>query len=325
MDILTRTFEKNRYITRKIYGCFIQSFKPALKTIKWLLSLMIPISLGVKLLEFAGILVILAEYTAPFVKMLGLRGESALVLLSGAFLNIYSAIAVIETINFSAREICIMALMTLIAHNLIIETAVQKKTGSKAWWMVLLRIGTAIMAAIFLNWALPDNSIIQQAKAQLSSLSFADTMLQWGIETLKLVGKIIFIIFTLNFLQRILDEFSITIWLSKLMSPILRFFGLPVQASFMWLIANIIGLAWGSSVLIEQTEQGKITKKEADILNHHIAISHSLLEDTLLYAAIGVPVIWITFPRLAFAFIVVWLYRLFYIKQNTVNKINNIN
>lgn len=313
MNILVRTF------ALKIYECLIQSYKPALKTIKWLLTLMIPISLGVKLLEFAGILLILAEYTAPLVKMLGLRGEAALVLLSGGFLNIYSAIAVIETISFSAREICIMALMTLIAHNLIIESAVQRKTGSTAWWMVTLRITTAIVAAIFLNLVLPGDSVVHQAKNTVAlNYTFPETMLNWAIDTFWLVVKIIIIIYTLNFLQRILDEFSITLWLSRLMSPLLRLFGLPAQASFMWLIANVIGLAWGSSVLIEQTEKGRITKKEADILNHHIAISHSLLEDTLLFAAIGVPIIWITFPRLFLAFIVVWIYRLFFIKHHTI-------
>ncbi|HEX2934208.1 MAG TPA: nucleoside recognition protein [Bacteroidales bacterium] len=317
MNILTRTFEQ-KHIARKVYECFIQSYKPALKTIQWLLTLMIPISLGVKLLEFAGVLLILAEYTAPLVKMLGLRGEAALVLLSGGFLNIYSAIAVIETISFSAREICIMALMTLIAHNLIIESAVQRKTGSTAWWMVTLRIATAIVAAIFLNMVLPGDSVVHQAKAEVvATHTFSETMLSWAIDTFWLVVKIIIIIYALNFLQRILDEFSITLWLSRLMSPLLRLFGLPAQASFMWLIANVIGLAWGSSVLIEQTEKGKITKKQADILNHHIAISHSLLEDTLLFAAIGVPVIWITFPRLFLAFVVVWIYRLFFIKHNS--------
>ncbi len=316
MNILTRTFEQKKNIARKVYECFIQSYKPALKTIKWLLSLMIPISLGVKLLEFAGVLLILAEYTAPLVKMLGLRGEAALVLLSGGFLNIYSAIAVIETISFSAREICIMALMTLIAHNLIIESAVQRKTGSTAWWMVTLRITIAIVAAIFLNMVLPGDSVVHEAKTMVvATHTFSETMLNWAIDTFWLVVKIIIIIYALNFLQRILDEFSITLWLSRLMSPLLRLFGLPAQASFMWLIANIIGLAWGSSVLIEQTETGKITKKEADILNHHIAISHSLLEDTLLFAAIGVPIIWITFPRLFLAFVVVWIYRLFFIKH----------
>lgn len=317
MNILAST--QSKYIARKIYECFIQSYKPAIKTIKWLLKLMIPISLGVKLLEFAGVLLILAEYTAPFVKMLGLRGEAALVLLSGGFLNIYSAIAVIETINFSAREICIMALMTLIAHNLIIESAVQRKTGSIAWWMVVLRITTAIVAAVFLNMILPMDAVVHHAKTVVGiTYTFPETMLNWAIDTFWLVVKIIIIIYALNFLQRILDEFSITLWLSRLMSPLLRLFGLPAQASFMWLIANVIGLAWGSSVLIEQTEKGKITKKEADILNHHIAISHSLLEDTLLFAAIGVPIIWITFPRLALAFAVVWIYRLFFIKHNTI-------
>jgi hypothetical protein len=137
------------------------------------------------------------------------------------------------------------------------------------------------------------------------------------IDTLKLVLKIIVIIYLLNVLQRIMDEFSITKLLSNFMSPFLRFFGLPVQASFMWLIANIIGLAWGSSVLIDQSEKGKITKREADILNHHIAISHSLLEDTLLFVAIGVSVFWITIPRLVLAFIVVWIYRFFTDKKKS--------
>jgi hypothetical protein len=315
---LIESVEGRKSVIHRIYNCFTQSIKPALKTIRWLLSLMIPISFGVMLLEYSGILKILAEYTAPFVKMLGLRGEAALVLLSGGLLNIYSAIAVIESIDFSMREITIMALMSLIAHNLIVETAVQKKTGSSGLWILLLRISMAIVGGMLLNWLLPANSVVQHAKiVDAVSGSFAEIFNTWIWSTLKLIIKVIVIIFALNFLQRLLDEFSITVYLSKLMSPILRLFGLPVQASFMWLIANIIGLAWGSGVLIEQTEQGKISKKEADILNQHIAISHSLLEDTLLFVAIGVSAFWITFPRLFLALIVVWFHRLVFLKYKS--------
>jgi hypothetical protein len=311
MGILTGDSYQFKSIYQRVYLCFSGSFKPALKTIRWLLSLMIPISFAVMLLDYSGILFLLAQYTAPFVKLLGLRGEAALVLLSGGLLNIYSAVAVIETINFTSREICIMAVMCLIAHNLIIETAVQKKTGSSAVRMVVLRIGAAITGGMLLNLLLPtDNTVIvSKVLQQAESLPFLKLLENWGIDTLKLVLKIICIIYLLNFLQRILDEFSITIFLSKLMTPVLRFFGLPLQSAFMWLIANIIGLAWGSSILIEQTEQGKITKEEADLLNHHIAISHSLLEDTLLFVAIGASVFWITIPRLGLAFIAVWVYR----------------
>jgi hypothetical protein len=95
----------------------------------------------------------------------------------------------------------------------------------------------------------------------------------------------------------------------------MKLFGLPLQSSFMWLVANVVGLAWGSAILIEYVKSGKVNKYEANLLNHHIAVSHSLLEDTLLFVAIGVNVLWITFPRLFLAIAVVWGVRLFFRKK----------
>lgn len=56
--------------------------------------------------------------------------------------------------------------------------------------------------------------------------------------------------------------------------------------------------------------QGKLTGTEADLLNYHLAISHSQLEDPLLFAVLGLPVVWLIVPRILLAFIVVWLKRL---------------
>ncbi len=277
---------------------------------------MIPVSFAVMLLDYSGFLFWFAGYTGPIARLLGLRGESILVLLSSGLLNIYSAVATIQSLTFTPREITILALMCLIAHNLIVETTVQKKTGSSALWMVTLRIGVALIGGFLLNLILPGKStaVVSQALVHVQ-LPFMKVFYPWILSTLWLIAKAIMIIIGLNFLQRVMDEFSITTWLSKLMSPVLKLFGLPVQASFMWLIANIIGLAWGSAILIEQAEQGKISKSEANLLNHHIAISHSLLEDTLLFVAIGVSAIWIIFPRLLLALITVWIYRLFFINE----------
>jgi hypothetical protein len=94
--------------------------------------------------------------------------------------------------------------------------------------------------------------------------------------------------------------------LSKGLRPLMKLFGLPLQSSFMWLVANVVGLAWGSAILIEYVKSGKINKYEANLLNHHVAVSHSLLEDTLLFVAIGVNIFWITLPRFIGAIIVVW-------------------
>ena len=47
-----------------------------------------------------------------------------------------------------------------------------------------------------------------------------------------------------------------------------------------------------------------------ELLNRSIAICHSLLEDTLLFVAIGAWALWITMPRLVLAAAAVWGYRL---------------
>jgi hypothetical protein len=76
-------------------------------------------------------------------------------------------------------------------------------------------------------------------------------------------------------------------------------------------VANIIGLTYGSAILIEQVQEGKLRLQDARMLNNHLAISHSLLEDTALFVVLGVPVFWITVPRVALAILVVWSIRLF--------------
>jgi hypothetical protein len=111
------------------------------------------------------------------------------------------------------------------------------------------------------------------------------------------------------FVQKILDEFGIMEVLSKAFKPLMKPMGLPDRTSFQWIIANTVGLAYGSAIMIEQVDSGNLPIEDANLLNHHIAISHSLLEDTLLFVAIGVSAPWIIFPRIALAMVSVWEYK----------------
>ena len=61
--------------------------------------------------------------------------------------------------------------------------------------------------------------------------------------------------------------------------------------------------------MLQEIETKGITSRSANLLNYHIAINHSLLEDTLLFVAIGVPVGWIVIPRIILAIIIVWCLR----------------
>jgi len=250
--------------------------------------------------------------------ILGLPGESSLVFLSALLLNIYSAIAVIGTLQLSLREITILAVMCLIAHNLIVESTVMRKTGSSATKMVFLRIFTALVAAFLLNYILPAGfgaSKIPGVAASFTPpppLHLQDIPLileTWALQMGKLIIKIVILVSVLMAVQKVMEEFGLLELLGKITGPFMRLLGLPPSTGFLWIVANIIGLAYGSAIMIERVETGKLSLSEGDLFNHHVGISHSLLEDTLLFMAIGVPLFWAVVPRFILAIIVVWLER----------------
>lgn len=299
-------------IVKRIVSCFNRAWRPALKTAGWLLKIMIPVSLLMALLQYFGLLSVVSKSIAPLFSALGLPPEAAFAYLSGYFMSVYASISAMGFLTLTARQITILGIMVLISHNMIVETSVQKKTGSKAWRMVLLRTLSAFAVAYVLNLLLPaDNVPVITGGQKLAAATGIVQVLQtWGIDTLHLVLKVVVLVTALMFLQRLLEEFGFNTWLARIFAPVMQLMGLPREVSFLWIIANTLGLAYGSAVLIEQVDNKTIKRSSADLLNHHIALSHSLLEDSLLLIAVGAMAPWIIFPRLAIGIIVVWLCRL---------------
>ena len=305
--------EGSALLSVRLKFCFLSALRPAFKTGLWLLSVTVPVSFVVLLLKITGGLDILAQLFNPVFSLFGLPGESALVFITACFLNVYSCIAVIETLDLSGKAITILALMCLISHNLPVESAVQKKTGSGLLSIILVRLIASFTGAIVLNLLLPDDisyAALSTANETLATIGFGAELKKWFIDIFLLSGKIMFLITLLMILQRLLEEFGITIFLSRIMKYPLMLLGIPRQAAFLWIIANTLGLAYGSGVIVDHVKRGRLSHKHSDILNYHIAVSHSLLEDTFLFMAIGVSIWWITIPRIILAGFVVWLKRL---------------
>jgi hypothetical protein len=177
--------------------------------------------------------------------------------------------------------------------------------------MLVLRLATSLLAAYALNLVLPAGDVTAHTRgANVGGLTFWPMLAAWAVSTGWLVGKIALIVTGLMVLQRMLNEFGIIAILSRLLYPILWLLGLPRKTAFLWIVANTLGLAYGSAVMIEETAQGQIDRREVELLNRSIAICHSLLEDTLLFVAIGAWALWITLPRMALAAAAVCGYRL---------------
>lgn len=93
------------------------------------------------------------------------------------------------------------------------------------------------------------------------------------------------------------------------LAPLMRIFGLPTGCSLLWLTGNVVGMAYGAAIMIDEVEQGRLTRHEANLVNHHLGVSHSLLEDTMLFVAMGISFWWIFLTRLVLAITAVWTLR----------------
>lgn len=301
----------DKNLLARISGAMAIGVRKSVSTVWFLLKIMVPTSLAVALLGWSGLLQIIAGFLTPLMRLIGLPGQAALVFISGALLNNYSAIAAMGSLSLSLRDATILALMSLIAHNLIVETTVMKSAGSSALKMVLLRLITAIVGAFILNFLLPQSMarIIFSPGIVSEKAAFLAMLGSWGFSTLGLVAKIIFYVLIIMMTQSLFDEFKIIDVLSKILAPFMKIFGLPAEASFLWIIINIVGYAYGAGIIKSEYDSGKMKKQDGDLFNHHAAISHSLLEDTILYSGIGIGVFWLMVPRLLFAIAVVWMER----------------
>lgn len=293
---------------KRMRSCVRKALPVALRTSLWFLKIMLPVSLAVTLLSYFNILPYLSSFAAPLFTLIGLPGDAALIFVTSIFTNIYTVIALLSTLDFTVRESIIMATMCLISHNFIIETLVLQKTGSSAAGMITLRIAGSFIAALGLNALLPDmgERILYQSAA---ALTLGQTMQAWLVSSLTLCVKIVLVISALMIFQRLLEEFGVLKILSALFSPLMRLFGLSPSVSFLWLVGNTLGLAYGSAIILDDARSGKLSHEETDLLNHHLAISHSQLEDPLLFLVLGLPFWWLVLPRVILAMIVVWLKR----------------
>ncbi len=317
MLLYLHKIRSNFNIMSTIKERIIKSVKEVLpgttKTCIWLVKITVGVSLAIVFLKYLKILPWFSELISPAFNLIGLPGEAALPYVSGYFVNVYAAISVAVGFNFDVRTITILSVMILCSHNMITETAVQKKTGSSATRIVLMRTISAFILAYILNKILPANTSSTLGSTNIESTQLLEMLKEWAKATILVIIKMTVLIYSLGIMQRLLSEFGIIKWLSKFFRPFLHVFGLPAKTSFLWIVANTLGLAYGAAIMIEESSSGRLGKKDADLLNTHICISHSNLEDLMLLSSIGG--IWhiILLSRWAASLFLVWELRLEYL------------
>ena len=271
------------YHKAKVIKCIKDVLPSTTKTCIWLLKLTVGVSLAILFLRYLNILPWFSNLISPLFNYLGLPGEAALAFVTGYFVNVYAAISVAVSLELDVRMLTILSVMVLCAHNMVTETAVQKKTGSSAKRIVIIRTLSAFVLAYILNLIMPGAVTDVLGGVEQQSHSLKEMFSEWAVSTLEVVIKMTTLIYTLAIMQKLLSEYGV--------------------------------------IMMEEVEAKKVTKKDIDLLNSHIAISHSNLEDLFLLSALGG--IWyiLLFSRWIGAFVLVWELRLeYFIKERYIQK-----
>ncbi len=265
-----------------------------LKTTWSLGKIIFPITLIVTMLQFTPILPWLVNLVEPIMHLFGLRGEAAVPIVLGNALNLYAGIAGIISLELTVKEVFIIAVMISFAHNLFIETAVAIKVGVKLWLVLVVRFGLAALAGISINLFWTGGSEIAQygltPQAKFVPEGFVQIFLlglekaAFGVLQLALIviPLMIFVQFIKD--QNYLERFS------KGVAPFTKLIGVKPNASMTLVAGFLIGLAYGAGVMIQAVKEDNVSKRDITLAFIFLMACHAVIEDTLLFLPLGIPI-----------------------------------
>ena len=278
------------------------------KTFLWLMKILAPISLGVALLEWSGLLAHAESVLGPLMGLLSLPSQAALPLVAGMAVGPGAALAAMAVLPLTKAQMTLLAVFILIAHSFPQECAIQGKSGLHPLKAALIRVLAATLAVLAVAPFLDPG---QAAAGGLALAAEARTLTAMLLDWFMGLARLALFLFCLvMLLMTILEAIRAKGWIDpvvRFLSPVLRALGLSPQAGVLWVTAALFGLAFGAAVLVEEAESGRISPRDLETLHISIGINHGLFDDPSLFLSLGLNPFWLYIPRLLLAVIAVRL------------------
>lgn len=278
-----------------------------LKTTWTLSKIIFPITLLLVILQYTPVLPWIIDLVSPVMGIFGLRGDAAIPLVLGNALNLYAGIAGILSLELTVKEVFILAVMLSFSHNIFIETGVALKVGVKLWVVLLVRFGLAAISAIVINLVWSGGSEIAQYGMAPKVAAMPDGWMEivllglqkasFGI--LQLAMVVIPLMIVIQYLKdkQYLQKFS------QKLAPFTKLLGIEPNASMTLVSGLVIGLAFGAGVMIQAVQEDGVSKKDATLVFIFLVACHAVVEDTLIFLPLGIPIWPLFLLRLGIAFV----------------------
>lgn len=276
-----------------------------------LMKVMAPAYLLVSVLKQTPFLDAASRAVEPVMHLLGLPPAAAVPLVVSFFVSLYAAIGAMQSLPFTASQITQLAVVMLIAHNLVVEIGIVARLRTRWYLIAVFRVGMGLAMGAAMHYLFgfnPDAGADITARASLQSTLtgapyWRGEMLSLTITLLRTAAVVVPLMVGVEFLRA-------GPWLDRLTAATanpLRHLGLERDAVLPFWAGLLLGIAYGAGLLLDAAESGRFGGRQAFLVSVFHGMAHAIVEDTLLFAALGASVFWLLVPRLAGAIILTWL------------------
>jgi hypothetical protein len=116
---------------------------------------MIPVYLLIEILKLTPALDYISHAFEPLMVYFGLPGKAAIAYVTGSFINLYAALAIIAGLDLSSRQVTILAIMLGISHSQIMESAILAKMKARPVWVTTSRVVFSLVCGFILHFVMP--------------------------------------------------------------------------------------------------------------------------------------------------------------------------
>lgn len=105
-----------------------------------------------------------------------------------------------------------------------------------------------------------------------------------GLES---VLNIAIIVFPLMIVMEIAKDLRILDKISEFCEPLTKWIGVSKESAFPLAIGLVFGLAYGAGIIIQNAKEGNLDKRSLILISIFLVCCHAVIEDTLIFVAVG--------------------------------------
>lgn len=124
------------------------------------------------------------------------------------------------------------------------------------------------------------------------------------IATLLNIGRIALFLIPLMILIELARHYRIIEKMTAKTKGALRHLTLPEEAAFPLLVGLVFGIVFGAALIIDCAREGLLKKRDLILIGVFLSISHSVVEDTLIFFVFGANPVVLLATRMVLAILI---------------------